>query len=195
MLPDFLYVKEAIARAVNAVLRNMVDASPLVGMVRKERHYEGSGWSPYGEDAEVVGRRYKEIRQPAELGRDDLIEKGPNAIAEMLPKMARAAAAQIEMMMRQTMEDAAAAGSPHAATFQGMPSSCEQIIELLERMQIDFDDEGRPIMPGLVVTDVAVLRRISEFEADPRCRAKLEALLKEKKEAYDAREAARALVD
>lgn len=79
----------------------------------------------------------------------------------------------------------------------GAQLSLDLILELLDRMDIEFDDEGKAIMPQLHLhPDMLprVQQLMTEAEADKEHKSKLDRILAKKREAWNAREIRRELV-
>jgi hypothetical protein len=79
----------------------------------------------------------------------------------------------------------------------GKPLDHDTIFEALELIQIDFDENGQPDMPSMVVHPSMAprLQKLSkEAEEDPRIKARHAEIMRKKKEQFLAREADRKLV-
>lgn len=71
-------------------------------------------------------------------------------------------------------------------------------LETISKISISFDKDGNPKMPTIVISPKMAddwRRVISEAEADPEHKVKFEAIMKKKKEEFDAEQASRKLVD
>lgn len=81
---------------------------------------------------------------------------------------------------------------------QGEPFTVESYFEVMDKIQMDFDDDGRPVWPTMVVPSSNFERAKSvmqDIETDPVARERLEKVVAKKKEQYDADQARRKLVD
>lgn len=100
----------------------------------------------------------------------------------------------------QTVFEKMKTPSPH-----GMPLAWkigelkfEQILEVWEKMEIDFGDDGKPQWPTMVLQPDAraeLLAKMSKWHEDPECRKKWAELIERKRKEFDEREARRRLVD
>ena len=76
--------------------------------------------------------------------------------------------------------------------------SPDLFLETLSKMSISFDQDGNPNLPTMIISQKMSeeWRRVAaEADADPEHKAKFDALIKQKKEEYDAEQASRQLVD
>lgn len=76
--------------------------------------------------------------------------------------------------------------------------SPDLFLEAIGKMSISFDKDGKPNLPTMIISQKMAdeWRRVTaEADADPEHNAKFEALMKQKKEEYDAEQASRKLVD
>lgn len=81
---------------------------------------------------------------------------------------------------------------------EGQKLSPDLFLESMRKISISFDKDGKPKMPTIVISPKMAdewKRVITEAEADPEHKAKFEAIMKQKKEEYDAEQASRKLVD
>jgi hypothetical protein len=80
----------------------------------------------------------------------------------------------------------------------GKPFSIDSFFEVMEKIQIEFDEFGKPNMPTMVVSSEGAERAkevIQEAENNPDVKKRMDELLAKKKEEYDAEQARRKLVD
>ncbi len=80
----------------------------------------------------------------------------------------------------------------------GEPFSIDSFFEVMEKIQIEFDEFGKPNMPTMVVSPEGAERAkevIQEAENNPDVKKRMDELLAKKKEEYDAEQARRKLVD
>lgn len=76
--------------------------------------------------------------------------------------------------------------------------SPDLFLEAIGKMSISFDKDGKPNLPTMIISQKMgdEWRRVAaEANADPEHNAKFKALMKQKKEEYDAEQASRKLVD
>lgn len=81
---------------------------------------------------------------------------------------------------------------------RGRPFSPELLFEALEKMQIDFDDAGNPIMPTVALHPSMfekVREKLPEWEANPEFTKRHEAIIEAKRREWLDRENRRKLAD
>ena len=81
---------------------------------------------------------------------------------------------------------------------EGKPFHPELLFEAIERMPIEFDDEGNPKSPTIIVNPAQMERvkdKLTEWESDPVLRDRYEAIMRKKKEECLDRESNRKLID
>jgi hypothetical protein len=108
--------------------------------------------------------------------------------------------AQMAGQQAQTVFEKMKTPSPH-----GMPLAWkigelkfEQILEVWEKMEIDFDGDGKPRWPTIVLQPDAqaeIRAKLPKWHEDPEFRKKWEELIERKRKEFDEREARRRLVD
>lgn len=79
----------------------------------------------------------------------------------------------------------------------GKPVNADVFFQVFEKIQIAFDDNGKPQMPTMVIhphMEKSVRELIEEAET-PENKAKFNEIMKRKKEEWDAEQARRKLVD
>lgn len=90
--------------------------------------------------------------------------------------------------------------SPHGAPLEWKPGELkfEQILELWEKMEIDFGDDGKPRWPTMVLVPDAkaeLMAKLPTWHEDPEYRKKWAELVERKRKEFDERETRRRLVD
>lgn len=81
---------------------------------------------------------------------------------------------------------------------KNQPFTIDSYLEVMDKIQIDFDNEGKPVWPTMVVAPGNFEKAksvIREMETNPKARERMEKILVKKKETYDADQARRKLVD
>lgn len=78
------------------------------------------------------------------------------------------------------------------------PFNIDMFFEVIEKIQIEFDEFGNPNMPTMVVSSSGAERAkivMQEAENDPETKRRMEELIARKRKEYDAAQARRKLVD
>ena len=80
----------------------------------------------------------------------------------------------------------------------GEPFNMDMFFEVMDKIQIDFDEYGNPNMPTMVVAPDGYERAravMQEAEQNPDVKKRMDELIAKKKKEYDAEQAGRKLVD
>ena len=78
------------------------------------------------------------------------------------------------------------------------PLQFQQVLDVWEKMQIDFGPDGLPIWPQVVLNAKGYdefQKKLPEWQQDPECNRKWADLVERKRKEFDEREARRRLVD
>jgi hypothetical protein len=196
MLPDFpkqkALVREAIIRQVRLELRAR---NPLSASIRRHRHHEGSGFA-VSEVSEDEGSDYIEISSEINLDLRAVPEMTGAEVQSLLSSwIDELAAKEAQHLFKAIDEATERAGT--AVSMSGQPLSPEIMLELLRRMQVDFDENGQAQLQFVIHPSMA--ERLSAIEklmeANPIYRRQWDEIIYQKREEYRVREASRKLVD
>ncbi len=198
MLPDFPEQKRLVSGGLVEVLRRRIRGhmTPF-GEVRTYRHHEGHRSRLVTSEGEESESGYHEVSS-------ELLIEGENPqdmpLEELVGKLERIAKEMAGQAKRHAYEaiSEAVERAGNVVNAQGRPLTPDTFLEVLEKMDIDFDPSGQPIMPTLVVgTELAakLRERVPEWERDPANARRFEDLIRRKREEWRDREARRRLVD
>src|SRR6266850_5585282 len=147
MLPDFPTLKERLLRLAWFENRGRVQADDLIGAIRAFPYFEGRGFATGDVDGHVEYTKAEVTAFQYEIERSEIIERGLDALRESLAKTnALQIQAMHEMLLRKAGEAAARVGNQ--VDGGGQPFSAELYFRMLETVQIDFDELGRPDISG-----------------------------------------------
>jgi hypothetical protein len=197
MLPDFPRIKRHVRNTTSRVVRELVRRHPTLGEIQSRPVFEGNRTGIKDEDSKR-DTPMEEVAIPALLDRHAIIEKGVNAVHEQLPLIAsKMIGAQIGMLLR--VADAAVEHTGNKVDAAGAPFSQEHYLQMLQTVQMEFDDDGTPHMPSPFHPDPAVQSRIearlSQWAQDSTFRARLEAVIAKQRQDWNDRESDRKLVE
>ena len=140
---------------------------------------------------------YETIEFEQAVGVDELIEKGPEAYLERVPKIAaQIIDAQHKTIFGKINEVTSRTGMVTDA--RGKPFSPEMLLESLKKMEISFDQTGEARMPTLVMAPKladSVKDKLPEWDKDPELKRRLNAIIQKKRQEWIDRENSRKLVD
>jgi hypothetical protein len=199
MLPDFPRIKKELDDIITVRLRLLVYAGdPVLSQIGRSLQHEGDEMTYDTLDGGTKTMDYKPIESVLSLRREDLrglaVRDILNRIDTLAADMSRQAA---KLMFDRIGEVCEASGNRVDAG--GRPFTFEIFYEMLDRVQIDFDEKtAKPKMPSLVVGP-AIADKLptlfGEWDADPALHARLVALIEKKRQEWHDRESHRKLVD
>lgn len=197
MLPDLTVLKHRVQERLNAFARE------------RQKHYVG----PFADASKMIIREGAEsviVRGDGTQDTTEIVtaeteisltgeELEVMTLAEALrqtDEMVKNLAAQMSKHFYQTMFDATER-SGNVVDNRGMPLTAETFLQVLEKMQIDFDGDDWPSSLKIVIPpsmEDRVKQLHEEFETNIELQRKHEQLVEKKRSEYVAREASRKLV-
>ena len=141
--------------------------------------------------------KYVEFKSEYKVVYADVPKMGAEGVMKLLQEQAKEFGAQQAKhsykVISQTTEEVG-----NVVNNGGKPFSIDSFFEVMEKIQIEFDEFGRPNMPTMVVGPDGVEQAkavIEEAENNPEAKKRMDELMAKKKEEYDAEQARRKLVD
>lgn len=197
MLPDFPRIKERHAEAINQYLRKLTRQDPLFSGIREERQFEGNRMAIKTEDGEVDQTPYKEVSSSYSIKKEDVIAKGPKAFIENIHEMVEEVKKQKAQLFFEKMEEITKK-TGNIVDGKGQPFTHEMFIETLKKIWIEFDEQGKPMLPTIVVSPelgLKIKEKIPKWEANPEYKKQFEEVIEAKRKEWNDRESHRKLVD
>ncbi len=166
-----------------------------MGEMSRHRVFEGRKSAivrPSGEEDETEFREFSAV---SEIPRKTVLYSGLDEILECFIPLAEAMANDQEKMFIETMHQVTNK-TGNVVDGRGQPLSHEKILEVLETIQIDFDSDGNPRMPTMMISP-AMVPKIRELINDPEAKEfekKQKEIIEKKRLEWRDREANRTLV-
>lgn len=197
MLPDFPTIKKKVQIDFENEIRKKIYGAPFLSQIRRKRVHEGDILASTSMDGYTDTRRYKLISSKFKVKDEKIIEEGVKAFSSLIDKISG------EMIKKQSQiffkkMDEVTKRTGNVVSAKGKPISPEIILESLEKVVIDFDEFGNPILPSFVVHPKQyekIKGALSKGEADPELRKKYIELIEKKRVEWLDRENSRKLVD
>lgn len=149
------------------------------------------------DEGDVDKSGYSLFSAELRVSTDDIIKLGFKAFIKGLNKTAQELKGQqSEMVFKKFSEVTTKTGNIVDAG--GQPISPDLIFKTLEKMQLDFDENEKPLMPTMVVSPQQyekMKEKIVEWEKDPEYQKQFEHLMRRKRKEWHDRESNRKLVD
>jgi hypothetical protein len=197
MLPDFPYIKEKFLEEAGRYLRTLVRNEPLLSQIKIVHHFEGNIMSVMTEDGGTDASEYKEFSANYSVDIGEIIEKGPMLVLENASKVAEEMKKkQSELLFKKIGDVTRKAGTD--VDSKGKPFSHELFLESIKKIWIDFDKDGTPHLPTVLVSPElgAKLRTLlPEWEKNAEYERQFNEVIEQKRKEWNARESNRKLVD
>jgi hypothetical protein len=150
MLPDFPRVKSKLGKALTRLIRKAAQNDPLLQIPRTTIHFEGDKFSNRDLHGRLHEAAYTPIEASVTVKREDIITLGIMAYVRSSLQAAETMKEQASKMMIETMTKAVQEIG-NVVDNGGRPFDFEALLRALEKVQIDFDDEGKANMPSVVL--------------------------------------------
>ncbi len=194
MLPDFVKIKAKFEEIANSLRREFTTRGSVLRESPRTRIFEGNRGSFRFEEGDTLESPYKDISAEMRITKEEVIEKGFPVWVERLKGVADQMKQQ-EMQALLEETDRITEKTGNVVDGKGQQFSADLYLEMLEKVEIRFDAQGRPDMPHLIChpTNAESFKR--SCDADPEFQKKFEAVLRKKKLQWDDQESRRILVD
>lgn len=194
MLPDFPLAKEVFWKHLHQAMRNFMHSRGVLAVIKEKPVHEGNSTSIKQSGQAARTQSPQMLAQELHIDRERLIVDGPGYIVELFAEASvttqRDATKMVYDQIDFTCKDA---GTTLDAG--GKPLDLDMYLQLLEKMEIDFDQQGNAHLPTLVTSSVEIVRRVQTWSDEPESKAKIDALLEKKRTEWRDRESNRKLVD
>lgn len=197
MLPDFPDLKKKCCEALTRLMRDLARGDGLLAQIPVGRDFEGNKMSSGDVQGSIRDSGYTEISSETSISADELVEKGFGAYIERVQKVAEdMQRQQTQMIFKRLEETTEEVGN--VVDGKGRPLDSSIYLDAIEKVWIDFNDDGTPRMPTLVVHPTLgekLKTLFPQWEADPAFQKRRADIVARKKKEWDDRESNRRLVD
>lgn len=196
MFPDFPKIKERFRAEYSKYLQKLTRDDPLFAGIKEERHFEGDRMSHRPEVGEKEST-YTLHSSELIIKKEEVIEKGPQAFFEKIQGIADEIKKKKAELLFKTMNDVTKE-TGNIVDAKGKPFEFDSFYEMIEKIWIDFDMQGKPKMPLMVIPPQmgnAFMKKIAEWELNPDYKKRLDELFERKRKLWNDRESNRKLVD
>lgn len=197
MLPDFLKTKEKLKKMHAYFLEQSLSfhISPF-NRVPTSIIFEGNKTVVVREDGSIEEGRLAENRVEIRVELADVEEMTPDEVFDRINGAAIEMAGMMKKSVYEQIEKSAEEVG-NVVDAKGKPFTIGMYFEMLEKMEIDFDEAGYPMLPTCVVSPKlmpSIAKVISQAENDPEINKRFQDIIKEKREEWNVRENNRKLV-
>ena len=196
MFPSFIKTKFKLRNKFEKELRRQIREHQFL-KIPEQIIQEGHNLVTRSVDGFEDSDELKLIESGFKVSDEELIEKGPKAVFNKIPSIVEDMVAQRSRVIFEKMDEVTER-TGNVIDGEGKELSPELIFNTLEKIEINFDELGNPIMPTLVVNPEMykkIQNNPDRWKETPEMKAKLAELLKKKYGEYIDRESRRKLVD
>lgn len=139
MLPDFPKIKSKLNQGTYRYIVKNFHQTPILSSMRKQIHFEGEGFSM--DENEDVKSKYQKFSTSFQISNDDLLNRGPIVYVEGVIGAIEEMDEQGEKLVIDKMKEATEkSGNKIDAGGKITP---DNILEMIEKMSISFDENGK----------------------------------------------------
>lgn len=195
MLPDYVAIKKKLRQLLINQLQNIENnLSIMVSQVNSVIIHEGEKFRIIREDGTLEDVEINTISTEIRYKITDLENKPPDQ--KMLLDAAKDLSIQKEKMFIKEL-DKIVTSTGNIVNCGGEKFTIEILFKLLEKISIDFDENGQPYLPQIFTnaeTYRSIVSEIDKHEKDPKYIERFNDLLIRKKDEWIKRESNRKLV-
>ena len=197
MLPDFPSLKGRLMDRHVREIRAKIDAQmPVISKIRSVRFHEGNSFSVERDDGVIESQGFIDVRSPIQISANLEFKETVQNLKSETEKLALDFASQLEKLFFERITEITESVG-NAMDMKCAPFTAESYLDMLDRVQLDFDMFGLPIYPTQVCHPVmgeTLQREFARFRTESRLRERAEAIIEQKRREWRDREGRRRLV-
>jgi hypothetical protein len=198
MLPDYPILKQKLSEKFVELIQANMEKDPLLARIRKSLIHEGDSLTVTSMDGYKSQTDYPKFESRFSVGYDELIKKGPDAFFEKASEVSREMTGKVAGNVMAKLDEVTKRTGNVVQGKKGKGITPHLILDAIEKMEIDFDEKGNPIMPEIHVTP-DVMKKLRTQKLDPKEIVKIEKrrkqIIEKKRKEWIDRESNRKLVD
>lgn len=191
MLPNFFEVNLVIRERIQELIKIRIQQKTGAFDVPKKLIFEGDHFGIIREDGKEEIEPLKRL-EGSKIITNENLKSDPNVIQDTIESLSEELARQQSQLVIEEMGK-----TPNQIDGKGRPI-IETFFEALEKIWIDFDENGAPLFPTLIMGPELYEKSKDTFiaaENDPEIKKRFEALMDKKKREWLDRESTRKLVE
>lgn len=196
VLPNFLRAKKRLMEQIDTAVRLGANQRSLIPHDTGIRVHEGDRLGLHRCDGSYDETPFKVFTFRGKLGRLDLERRGLSAVAEAVESLAQQAADSTHKELFSEVQRVTP--ETNRLDAKGKPLRAEMILEMYERLEMQFTPDGSPILPTLVTNpslESALRRESARISSEPDLKRRFEKIIDVKRREARDRENSRKLVD
>jgi len=195
MLPDYISIKSKLRNVLLKIMKKVeYDSSVMMSQVNAVKIHEGNKCKIIREDGTSEDIEMKKISVELKYNIKDIENKLPNV--DMIKNVAQEMSIKKEKMFIEEL-DKIVTSTGNIVDSGGSKFSNDHLFKLLEKISIDFDENGNPYLPTIYTnsdTFKAIESELKKYEDDPENKKRYDDLISKKREEWNERESNRKLV-
>ena len=193
MLPDWPNLKRLWEERFRLLLNERMVQGSLASLTTRIKYFEGDTSEIIDSIGQTQERSPKLLASSFEVDRQDVIERGPVALLDVFSRLANDLASQMSSGILDEVNQVTEK-TGNVVNTGGSDIALDTILQVLAKIEMDFDEEGRPQFPTLV-TSSETFEKLSKLQQDEHHRRKLDSIIEQKRREWIDRESHRKLVD
>lgn len=178
-------------------IRVKIDAQmPIVSKIRSVRFHEGNSFSVERDDGIIESQGFIDVRSPIQISANLQFKETVQNLKAETEKLALDFASQLEKLFFERFTEITESVG-NAMDMNGAPFTAESYLDMLDRVDLEFDMFGLPIYPTQVCHPVmaeTLQREFGRFRTESRLRERAETIIDRKRREWRDREGRRRLV-
>jgi hypothetical protein len=198
MLPDYPELKRKLNEKFEGMVKAEIEKEPLLSRIRKNIIHEGDALVVTSSDGYSSQTTFPTFESEFNISYEDLLRKGPEAYFEKKVAVAKDMASKLVGNVYAKMNEVTERTGNVVSAKKGEGITPQLILDLLEKMEINFDETGNPIMPEIHLSKEDY-EKLNWQKIDPKTIAEIERrrreIIDKKRKEWIDREGNRKLVD
>lgn len=197
MLPDYPNLKKKLKNLLIAHMKKIQSGySYPLSKIPKTRIFEGNKFIIVHDDGTEEEAKVKRMKAEMKITLKEIEAKKPQIILDKIYAAAKEIAIQQSKIFYKQIEKAVEKVG-NVIDVGGRPFSINDLFKMFEKLQLDFDENGRPYLPTFICREKAyesISEVLPQLDTDPECKKRFAEIIAKKKEEWRAREINRKLV-
>lgn len=198
MMPDFVNVKQHLKKQLFRYMEQKLHkGDPLLSMIQRRTQMEGDKYAIQSENGVMRKDGFEKFESEFFTKEEEIIEKGIVVFFERINEAANSMLKQTGGMMFRKMQEATER-TGNVIDGGGNPLTPDLLLNIMDKVEMDFDDEGNPKNMAFVMSPDMWSRykdKIEKWDKEPEVIAKRERMYEKKRREWLDRESNRKLVD
>ncbi|MCL4430099.1 MAG: hypothetical protein M1167_05035 [Chloroflexi bacterium] len=197
MLPDYPRLKKKLNDKMAQMIKSDMEKDPFLSSFPRHEAHEGHLLTTTSIEGFSSTTDFPETASNFEITFDETIREGPEAVfsrrselsKDMIKKLTQQIIAALEKVTERT---------GNVVKANEVIGSSNPILDMLEKIEIDFDKSGNPIMPTMLLSPEDYKKfkeKFQEWDKNPEMEKRRKEIIEKKRKQWLDRENSRKLVD